>query len=92
MTKETFIKLYHETEENASLVKDVIRGFNYEIGRCGGGVYTRHMWDIDTGEIYKYQIIVYIAPERLLITEWCALDGDDEVRVWYENNTKMIKG
>ena len=91
MTHNEFYELYQATEKNATdFIGHVVTGHNYTVNYCGGGVYTRHMWDGDTGEIYKYQIITHIAPDKLLINEWCALDGD-KVYVWYTNDTKLIE-
>lgn len=91
MTHDEFMRVYHATEENATeFFRGVVQGANYTVNYCGGGFYTRRLWDTDTGEVYRFQIIAHIAPDMLLINEWCALDGD-KVWVWYTNNTKLIE-
>lgn len=91
MTHDEFMRVYRATENNATVFfRSVVQGDNYQVNYCGGGIYTRHLWDTDTGEIYRFQIITHIAPDMLLITEWCALDGD-KVWVWYADNTRLIE-
>ena len=91
MTHDEFMKVYHAIEENApELFRDFVKGANYQVNYCGNGIYTRHMWDTDTGEIYRFQIIAHLAPNMLLVTEWCALNGD-KAWVWYADDTKLIE-
>lgn len=91
MTREEFYKVFIATEKNATdFIPEIVKGHNYVVNYCGGGVYTRHMWDGDTGEIYKWQVIVHIAPDMLLINEASILDGD-KVYVWSTNNTDLIE-
>ena len=52
-----------------------IKGINYEIDCVAEGLYTRIMWDYDDGEIYKWQIIVVVTPDKVMITEWNDIDA-----------------
>lgn len=54
------------------------------------GYILRRVWDIDTGEVYKHQIITLLADDMALIVEKCALDNNKVVT--YTDNWDIITG
>lgn len=54
------------------------------------GYVLRWVWDIDTGEVYKHQIITLLTDDMVLIVEMCALDNNKVIT--YTDNGDIIKG
>lgn len=87
-TPEKFLALYQELNFDA---KTVARGSNYVIKNVNGAqVRLRYMWDIDTGEIYKHQILVPAGADIIMVFEYSTLDND--VVIAYTENERMYYG
>lgn len=83
-----FYALYKELNLNSKLVA---RGSNYVVKSVDGSqVRLRYMWDIDTGEIYKYQVLVPAGGEILMVFEHSALDND--IVIAYTDSERMYYG
>ena len=54
------------------------------------GFIIRRVWDIDTGEIYKHQIITLLTDDMVLIVEKSALDNYKVVT--YTDNLDIVTG
>lgn len=54
------------------------------------GFIIRRVWDIDTGEVYKHQIITLLTDDMVLIVEKSALDNYKVVT--YTDNLDIVTG
>ena len=76
MNRAEFLDTFNELIDNRT-EKFSVKGVNSALDCVGAGIYVRCMWDLDDGQVYKYQIIVAISPDKVMVTEWN--DIDDKV-------------
>ena len=54
------------------------------------GFIIRRVWDIDTGEVYKHQIITLLTDDMVLIVEKSALDNNKVIT--YTDDLDIVTG
>lgn len=63
--------LLKERVNNTTIV-----GYNFKIEYAFDDIIVRTMWDTDTGEIYKWQLITIIGVDKVMVQEQNDIDGE----------------